>query len=657
MDSLISNKPDNTQIAESMDSIREKADTWPKILEYNYRKYSDKNLAMRFKHYGIWQRRTWKEYYLEVKYLALGLLSLGFNTGDKVAIIGDNLPQWYCAELAAQANLGISVGMFSDLSPKEIKYIVSHSGARYAIVEDQEQVDKLLEVKEELPALQKIIYWNYKGLSHYHQPILVAYDRILESGEKYAEEHPYIFEENIEKGKAEDICSIIYTSGATEANPKGTVHSFQTVRASAESLLEVDPWREKDNVFSYLPPAWMTEQVFGIGCHLLSAATLNFAEGPETQQQDMREIGPDILFANSLIWGVQAAKTRARILGAKDLKKFALNTFLPFGYKMAAMRLENRQPGIFTRIYNILANFLLFRPLRDSLGLSNIRLCYSTGTVLNPEVIRLFHAFNVPLKSIYQSAETGVLSCSPNDNIRLDTQGVLLNKVDTMITKDGELACRYPGVFLGYYNEPDKTSSVLKDGWVFTGDCISLSDDKQVVFIDRVDNLIKLSTGDKLAPQQIESQLKASPYIRDAWILTDKQQTYAAAVIVINYDNVGKWADRSKITYTTFADLSQKPEIYQLIKQEIVNINETLPEGVRIKKFINLNREFDPDENEITRNRKLKRPFLQNNYGDLVSAMDRGDAQVKIGSGEQVRDGSAGAARTALDIETIKEAS
>jgi long-chain acyl-CoA synthetase len=295
--------------------------------------------------------------------------------------------------------------------------------------------------------------------------------------------------------------------------------------------------------------------------------------------------------------------------------------------------------------------------LRDSLGLSNIRLCYSTGTVLNPEVIRLFHAFNVPLKSIYQSAETGVLSCSPNDNIRLDTQGVLLNKVDTMITKDGELACRYPGVFLGYYNEPDKTSSVLKDGWVFTGDCISLSDDKQVVFIDRVDNLIKLSTGDKLAPQQIESQLKASPYIRDAWILTDKQQTYAAAVIVINYDNVGKWADRSKITYTTFADLSQKPEIYQLIKQEIVNINETLPEGVRIKKFINLNREFDPDENEITRNRKLKRPFLQNNYGDLVSAMDRGDAQVKIGSGEQVRDGSAGAARTALDIETIKEAS
>jgi long-chain acyl-CoA synthetase len=657
MDSLISNKPDNTQIVESMDSIREKADTWPKILEYNYRKYSDKHLAMRFKHYGIWQRRTWKEYYLEVKYLALGLLSLGFDTGDKVAIIGDNLPQWYCAELAAQANLGISVGMFSDLSPQEIKYIMGHSEAKYAVVEDQEQVDKLLEVKDELPALQKIIYWNYKGLSHYNQPILAGYDRILESGEKYAEEHPYIFEENIEKGKAEDICSIIFTSGATEANPKGTVHSFQSVKASAESLLEVDPWREKDNIFSYLPPAWMTEQVFGIGCHLLSAATLNFAEGPETQQQDMREIGPDVLFANSRIWELQSAKTGARILGARDLKKIALNAFLPFGYKMAAMRLENKQPGIFNRAYNVLANFLLFRPLRDSLGLSNTRLCYSTGTSLNPDIIKLFHAFNIPLKGIYQSAETGVLSCSNNDNIRLDTQGVLLNKVDTMITKDGELACRYPGVFLGYYNDTDKTSSVLKDGWVFTGDCISLLDDKQLVFIDRVDNLVTLSTGNKLAPQQIESQLKASPYIKDVWILTDSKHTYAAAVIIINYDNVGKWADNRRITYTTYADLAQKPEIYQLVKQEIDSINATLPEGVKIKKFVNLNREFDPDKNEVTRNRKLRRSFLQKNYGDIISAMDDGKSEAIVIPIEQVRDVRAVEAKTVLHIETIKEAS
>jgi long-chain acyl-CoA synthetase len=639
------------------ENVQDKGDTWPKILQYNYQTCSKKHPAMRFKHYGIWQRRTWQEYYLEVKFLALGLLSLGLKQGDKVAIIGDNLPQWCCAQLAAQANRGISVGMFSDLSPEEIKYIVNHSGAKFAVVEDQEQVDKILEVKDELPSLQKIIYWNYKGLAKYNQPDLIGYDKVLQAGEKYAEEHPGTFEENIDEGRAEDICSIIYTSGATEANPKGTLHSFKTIRASAESLLGVDPWKRKDNIFSYLPPAWMTEQIFGIGCHLLSAATLNFAEGPETQQQDMREIGPNILFANSRIWEGQAAKTQARSLGAKGMKKITLDLFLPFGFKMAEIRLNKKRPGLFQKIYNVIANFMLFRPLRDSLGLSNIRLCYSTGALLSPEIIRFYHALNIHLKSIYQSAEAGILSCSPNEDIHLETQGIVFKGVDTRITGEGELICRHSGTFLGYYNDPQKTAGILRDGWVSTGDSCAITGGKQLVFIDRTGDITKLSNGERLMPQSIESQLKFSPYIRDIWVLTDSNKSFAAAVIVINYDNVGKWADRRKITYTTFTDLCQKPEIYQLIKQEISKANSTLPPGLKLKKFIILHREFDPDAGELTRNRKLRRAFLQECYSELISALSGSNTSVEISARSQYSDEPAGKAKTEVHIETVEEVS
>jgi long-chain acyl-CoA synthetase len=655
MDGLISGEINNMYRADAIENIQEKGDTWPKVLQYNYNRYADKYLAMRYKHYGIWQRRTWKEYYLEVKYLALGLLSSGFEPGDRVAIIGDNQPQWYCAELAIQANRGISVGMFSDLTPEEIKYILNHSGAKYAVVEDQEQVDKILEIIGELPQLNKIIYWNYKGLADYKQPILMGYNQVLQTGEKYAEEHPGVFEENLERGNAEDICSIVYTSGATDTNPKGTTHSYKTIKASADALLNIDPWKEKDNIFSYLPPVWMTEQIFGIGCHLLSATTLNFAEEPETQQQDMREIGPNILFTNSRIWEGQAAKTQARIIGAKGIKKFALNLFLPFGFEMADMRLNKKDPGISKKILNIIANFMLFRPLRDGLGLSNIRTCYSTGALLSPDVIRFFHALNVPLKSIYQSAETGILSCSANEEIRLETQGAILGGIDTRITEQGELVCCHPGNFVGYYNDPQQTKSVLRDDWVFTGDSCSIKDNNHLVFNDRINDIIDLAGGDRLAPQSIESQLKFSPYVRDAWVLTDGQKSYPAVVIIINYDNVGKWADRNKITYTTFLDLSQKPEVYRLIKQEINKVNSALPSPIQVKKFANLHHEFDPDTGELTRNRKLRRYHLQERYQRLVAAIYGNEQSTEIIAKAQSVEGTAGTVEAEIRIETVEE--
>ena len=302
----------------------QKGDTWPQALAYNYQRYGTKRRAMRHKHLGIWKPYTWKDYYLNVKYLALGLLSLGFKAGDRLLIIGDNAPEWYFAELAAQANQGISVGVFSDLTPPEIHYLAENSEASFAVVQDQEQVDKLLQVVDRLPLLKKIIYWNYKGLVHANDQHLMGYREALQQGEDFEKEHQGVFEGNVEKGEADDVCAIVYTSGVTGAAPKGAMHSYRTMRAGAEYLLQLDPWRERDTIVPYLPPAWMNEQWLGIGCHLLSACIQNFAESPETQQRDAREIEPTIVCHGGRQWSSQAAMVHARMLGADIVKRSCL---------------------------------------------------------------------------------------------------------------------------------------------------------------------------------------------------------------------------------------------------------------------------------------------------------------------------------------------
>ena len=337
---------------------REKGDTWPKVLKYNYEKYGDSRKAMRHKRFGIWQSYTWKDYYLEVKSLALGLASLGFEPGDKLLIIGDNAPEWYYAELAAQAIHGASVGLYADSIPSEVKQIAYNSEARFAIVENQEQVDKMLQIKDELPLLKKIIHWSYKGLAHYKDPVLMGYRQVLQQGEKYGEEHPGLFEQLVETGKADDVCAIVYTSGTT-GTPKGAIHTYRTMRAGADYYLRLDPWYENDNLVPYLPPAWMTEQCLNIGCHLLAANILNFAEAPETQQRDTRETGPSIVFYGARLWESQAAMVQARIIDTDGIKRLAVRLLMPVGYKMADLRLQKKKPGLFHK-YSILSLMSLY---------------------------------------------------------------------------------------------------------------------------------------------------------------------------------------------------------------------------------------------------------------------------------------------------------
>ena len=635
---------------------REKGDTWPKILKYNYEKYGDNRRAMRYKHYGIWQPYTWKDYYLNVKYLALGLLSLGFEPGDKLLIIGDNAPQWYNAELAAQANHGASVGVYSDLIPPEIKYIAENSEARFAIVEDQEQVDKFLEIKDELPLLKKVIYWSYKGLAHYDDPILMGYRQVLQLGEKYEEEHPGLFEQNVETGKADDVCALVYTSGTTGAAPKGAVHTYRTMRTGADYHLHLDPWYENDNVLPYLPPAWMTEQWFGIGCHLLSGNILNFAEAPETQQRDTRETGPSIVFYGARLWESQAAMVQARILGADAIKRFAFRLLMPIGYKMADLKFQKKEPSLFWKILYSLADIALFRPIRGSLGLSNARICYTTGAMLSPDAFRFYHALNLPLKSLYGTTEGGVLTGAKNDDIRLETVGPVHKGAEVRITDNGELIYRQPGIFVGYYKDPDKTAEVLKDGWFYSGDSGFIREDGHIVFVDRVKDLVELASGDKLVPQFIESRLKFSPYIKEAWVLAGPDRAYASAIIIINYDNVSRWAGQRRVAYTTFAELSQKPEVYGLVKQDIDRINSTLPLGSRVRKYVNLHKEFDPDEGELTRTRKLRRTFLEERYRELIDAIYGDKTEVPIEARVRYRDGRMGTIKTTLSIKSVEGA-
>jgi long-chain acyl-CoA synthetase len=633
---------------------REKGDTWPKILKNNYERYGPNHTAMRHKHHGIWQPYTWEAYFLDVKYLALGLISLGFEPGDKVLIVGDNAPQWYYSELAAQSNHGASVGLHPDSSPSEIKYIAQNSEAKFALVQDQEQVDKFLEIKDELPQLEKVIYWGYKGLAHYDDPILMGYKQVLKLGEKYEEAYPGLFEQNIESGSADDVCAIVYTSGTTGVVPKGAVHTYRTMRAGAEYYLHLDPWQEKDNIVPYLPPVWMTEQQFGIGCHLLSASILNFAEEPETQQEDTKEIGPSIVLYGARLWENQAARVQGRIREAGALKRLAFRQLMPIGYRMADLKSTKQKPSLSLRMLYAFADIALFRPIKNSLGLSNARICYTTGTILSTEAFRFYHALNLPLKSLYGSTEGGVLTGAKNDDIRLETVGPVHRGAEVRITNNGEIIYRQPGIFVGYFNDPNKTAEVLKDGWFYSGDSGFIDDDGHVVFLDRVGGLAELASGDKLAPQLIESRLRFSPYIKDAWVLAGPDRAYTSAVIIINYERVGRWAGERRVAYTTFTELSQKPEVYQLVKQDIDRVNRALPPGIRVKKYVNLHKEFDPDEGELTRNGRLKRVFLEEHYRKLIKAIYSDKTEVPIEARGGYLDGRMATIKTTLSIQSVE---
>jgi long-chain acyl-CoA synthetase len=626
------------------------ADTWPKLLAENYRRHGDRKKAMRHKRYGIWQAYTWADYYTEVKYLALGLLSLGFAPGEKLLIVGDAAPPWYCAELAAQANRGVAVGAYPDATPAELRYIAQTAEVRFAVVQDQEQVDKLLEIAGDLPLLEKIVFWNYKGLAQYRDPVLLGYREVLELGRSRAEQHPALFEQNVEAGRADDICAVVFTAGRTGSAPKPAVHTYRTIRAGSEGYLQLDPWTEWDDVVPDLPPAGITGHWTGVGCHLLARCVLDFAESPETQLRDAAEIGPSVVIHEARVWEGLAADVQARVLGVSGIKKLLFRWFLPAGQRRARGRLAGEVSSVGAMPLQALAHALLFRPIKKKLGLARARICYSTGGLLSPEALTFYHALGLPLKSVYGTTEGGVLAGAPSADTRLDTVGPPLPGREVRITDEGELTCRQAGTFLGYYNDPERTAAVLRDGWFHTGDLARAEQDGHLRVLGALESVVPVAGGGELAPAAVECRLRSSPYIRDAWVLVAPEAAHVAAVIVVNFRTASRWAGRQRLAFNTLAELSQLPEVYELVRQEIHRINEAMPSELRVRKFAVLHREFEPDEGETTRTRSLRRKILQERFQELTEAMYAGASEVSLVAAGGRSDSGSEAKRVVLTV-------
>jgi len=587
-----------------------RGNTWCKLLREKYIKYGAKKVAMRHKQYGVWKSYTWKDYYEMVKHVALGLVQMGLKRGDKVMLMGHNEPHLYWAALGTMAASGIATTFSPDATSSETKYTMKQSDSRFAIVQDQEQVDKLLEIKGELPNLEKIIYWNPKGMSEYADPVLTHFSQLLMEGKEYENEHPGIFDQLVEASQEDDIVLLLYTSGAGGL-PKGVLLTNRAGISAVHKSIAAASIGKDFEIFGHMPLAWFAAYNLELGVPLVNGLTVNFAESPEAILADLREIGPHFVMFTSRQWESLISQIRIRFSDAGFLKRLCFRLFLPVGYAVSDK--QGKVNPLWKATYAI-SSLLLFRPLKSKLGLLRVKSAVTGGASLSPESFKFLNALGLNLKQSYGLTELNPITWHRDGDLKCESVGTPVAGAELRISEEGEILARGDHMFYGYYKDPEGNQAALSDGWIHTGDAGSIDRDGHLIYHGRVSDMIRLRNGDRFAPTYIEGKLKFSSYIKDAMVIG---VDLIIALIQIDFETMSKWAERNNISYTTFADLSQRPEVYELVGEQISRVNETLPEEAKVKRYFLLEKELDADESELTRSGKPRREFLKQKYKKL----------------------------------------
>ncbi len=626
--------------------------TIPKLFFKQCRKYGKNKVAMREKEFGIWIPFTWQDYYDNVKYLSLGMVSLGLKRGDKVAMIGDNRPEGLWAEMAAMCAGGIGVWLFQDCMMDEVKYIIDHSDSKFFVGETQEETDKGLAIKDDCPKLQTIIWDDPKGMRNYHQEYLISIKKVQELGKELDKKEPDLFEKMINEGHGDDVCLLFYTSGTT-ALPKGALLTHWNMLTMGKNLMAVDPCYDTDDFVSYLPFAWIGEQMMSISCGLQMGYTLNFPEEPDTAQENIREVGPHVMFAPPRLYEGMTRQVQVKYIDSTWIKRKIYEFATKVGYKAAGLKFEKKPVPLHWKFLNWIASITMQKKLKDHLGLSRLRHCYTGGAAMGPDHFKFFHALGVNLKQIYGQTEVAGISVVHRDgDIKYDTVGTPIPETEIKITEEGEILTKSPSVFIGYYKNDEATAKTLVDEWLYSGDRGFIDEDGHLVVFDRSKDVMTLNDGRPFSPQYLETRLKFSPFVQEVWAIGDNRD-YVTAVMCIDYAVVGKWADDKKLNYTSYPELSQKPEVYDLVQEQIEEANKDLPEPAKINRFVNLYKVFDADDEELTRTSKLRRAFVGNRYKDIVDALYSDADVVHMDTTITYEDGREQRIRTDLHIQKI----
>lgn len=619
------------------------ADTYPKILRLNAKEHGNA-IALREKDFGLWRVFTWNDYQNRVRDFTLGMAELGIKRGDVIGIIGDNRPDWVAAEIAAHAIGGMSLGMYRESLPEEVLYLLTYGETKIVFAEDEEQVDKLLELDDRAPHLKHIVYSDPRGMRKYNDPRLIDADTLAKMGRDRAAREPQFYDQLVDATKGDDVAILCTTSGTT-SNPKLAMLAAGRVLSHCANYLAFDPKGPDDEYVSVLPLPWIMEQVYALGKGLLSRMKVNFVEEPDTMMNDFREIAPTFVLFAPRIWEAIAADVRARVMDASALKQRLYDV----GMKSGLAALADGK-------HSALADTLLFRALRDRLGFSRLRSAATGGAALGPDTFKFFRAMGVPLRTLYGQTETlGAFTLHKPDEVDPDTTGVSMAANIEIEIRDpdvngvGEIVVRHPNMFSGYYKNEAATAVDMRDGWMHSGDAGYFNKAKQLVVIDRIKDLAQTSHGDRFSPQYIENKLKFSPYVAEAVVLGDGRG-YLAAMLCIRFSIVSKWAEKNRLSFTTYTDLSSRPETYELLRKEVEAVNATLPPAQRISKFLLLYKELDADDGELTRTRKVRRTVINDKYGDIINAIYGDRPDIDIDTVIRFQDGTTQRIRCTLPV-------